>query len=491
MNNADLRAIAHHAMLQRGLQPDLSAAARQQLDSFTHPAADERSTIRDLRSLPWCSIDNDDSRDLDQLSVSLPVDGGAPVGSVRILVAIADVDGLLPVDSPIDQRARHNTTSVYTAAGVFPMLPEKLSTDLTSLNEGVERLAIVVDMVVDADGVVAPQASGVYRARVLNRAQLAYNAVAAWLDADTDVPAKVAAVPGLDEQLRLQDRVAQAMKRQRHARGALSLATNETRPVFSDGVLTDLRLDIGNRAKELIANFMIAANGVTARWLEKHQLPSLRRMLRTPARWNRIVALAAQVGETLPEIADAAALDAFLAKRRVGSPARFADLSLSIVKLLGSGEYMLSVPGRATPGHFGLAVNDYTHSTAPNRRFPDLVTQRLLKAALDGGPMPYGEADLEALAAHCTEQEDNAAKVERQVRKSAAALLLADRIGQAFDALVTGASAKGTWVRINHPNVEGRVVRGFEGLDVGEKLRVTLLGVDAEHGHIDFARASN
>ena len=495
MNNDQLRAIARHAMLQRGLQPDVSAAAQRQLDAIDHAATERGPTIRDLRELPWCSIDNDDSRDLDQLSVSQPLQDGA-AGSVRILVAIADVEGLLPVDSPIDQRARHNTTSVYTAAGVFPMLPEKLSTDLTSLNEGVERLAIVVDMVVDADGVVAPIDAGaarpattVYRALVLNRAQLAYNAVAAWLDADTAAPPKVAALTGLDEQLRIQDRVAQAMKRQRHARGALSLATNETRPVFSDGVLTDLRPDIGNRAKELIANLMIAANGVTARWLEQHQLPSLRRMLRTPARWDRIVALAAQAGETLPEAANAAALDAFLAQRRAADPARFADLSLSIVKLLGSGEYMLSVPGRSTPGHFGLAVNDYTHSTAPNRRFPDLVTQRLLKAALDGGPMPYGEADLETLAAHCTEQEDNAAKVERQVRKSAAALLLADRIGQRFDALVTGASAKGTWVRINHPNVEGRVVRGFEGLDVGEKLRVELLGVDAERGHIDFARA--
>jgi len=495
MDNEQLRAMARQAMLQRGLQPDFGAAAQRQLEAIEHAATEQGPTIRDLRELPWCSIDNDDSRDLDQLSVSLPLQGGAP-GSVRILVAIADVEGLLAIDSPIDQRARHNTTSVYTAAGVFPMLPEKLSTNLTSLNEGVERLAIVVDMAVDAEGGVAPldgagaaHSSAVYRARVLNRAQLAYNAIAAWLDADTAAPAKVAALPGLDEQLRVQDRVAQAMKRQRHERGALSLATNETRPVFSDGVLTDLRPEFGNRAKELIANFMIAANGVTARWLEKHQLPSLRRMLRTPARWDRIVALAAQVGEPLPAVADAAALDAFLAKRRAADPARFADLSLAIVKLLGSGEYMVSVPGRSTPGHFGLAVNDYTHSTAPNRRFPDLVTQRLLKAALDGGPMPYGEADLEALAAHCTEQEDNAAKVERQVRKSAAALLLADRIGQRFDALVTGASAKGTWVRINHPNVEGRVVRGFEGLDVGEKVRVSLLGVDATRGHIDFERA--
>jgi len=489
MNNAELRAIARHAMLQRGLQPDFNAAAQQQLDTIDHAATEQGPAIRDLRELPWCSIDNDDSRDLDQLSVSLPVRGGSP-GDVRILVAIADVDGLLAVDSPIDQRARHNTTSVYTAAGVFPMLPEKLSTDLTSLNEGVERLAIVVDMVVGANGVVAPidgvSGSSVYRARVLNRAQLAYNAVAAWLDADSAAPAKVAALPGLDEQLRLQDRVAQAMKRERHARGALSLATNETRPVFSDGVLTDLRPDFGNRAKELIANLMIAANGVTARYLEKHRLPSLRRMLRVPARWDRIAALAAQVGETLPEAANAAALDAFLAKRRAADPARFADLSLSIVKLLGSGEYAVDVPGHPIEGHFGLAVKDYQHSTAPNRRFPDLITQRLLKAALSGQAPPYSIDELRGLAAHCTEQEDDAAKIERQVAKSAAALLLAPRIGAQFDGVVTGASDKGVYVRIASPTAEGRVVRRFDGFDVGDRVRVKLLHTDAARGFIDF-----
>ncbi|HEY9067721.1 MAG TPA: RNB domain-containing ribonuclease [Burkholderiaceae bacterium] len=490
-NNAsiELRAIARDAMRQRGLQPDLPAAAQRQLDGIVGPGMERGEPIRDLRGLLWCSIDNDDSRDLDQLSVAIPVadaDRDRNNGATRILVAIADVDCMVAPDSAIDAHARHNTTSVYTAAGVFPMLPERLSTDLSSLNEQAERLAIVVDMYIEADGTVASQDSAVYRALVQNKAQLAYNAVAAWLNGEAPAPPKVAALTGLDEQLRTQDRIAQALKRQRHARGALSLATPEVRPVFSEGVLTDLRPDLANRAKDLIANLMIAANGVTARYLERSGFPSLRRMLRAPARWDRIVALAAQVGETLPGEPSPGALDGFLAKRRAADPARFGDLSLAIVKLLGSGEYTVSVPGRATPGHFGLAVNDYTHSTAPNRRYPDLVTQRLLKAALADAGVPFGEHELAELAAHCTEQEDNAQKVERQVRKSAAALLLAERIGQDFDALVTGASAKGTWVRITQPNVEGRVVRGFEGLDVGEKLRVMLVGVDAQRGHIDF-----
>ena len=497
MNNHELREIAREAMRQRGMLSDFSAGVREQLKAIAGPGGERGGTIRDLRALPWCSIDNDDSRDLDQLSVAQPIAEGTAVeraGAVRILVAIADVDCVVGAGTPIDAHAQHNTTSVYTAAGVFPMLPEPLSTGLTSLNEGEERLAIVVDLVVDAQGEVAPVdadgsngGSTVYRAVVLNRAQLAYDAVAAWLNGEAAAPPKLAAVSGLDEQLRTQDRVAQALKQRRHARGALSLATDETRAVFSDGVLTDLRPDLGNRAKELIANFMIAANGVTARWLEQRALPSIRRMLRTPARWDRIVALAAQAGEKLPAEPNAGALDVFLCKRRAADPARFGDLSLSIVKLLGSGEYAVSVPGRPTPGHFGLAVNDYTHSTAPNRRFPDLITQRLLKASLDGGAQPYGEAELDALAAHCTEQEDNADKVERQVRKSAAAMLLGDRVGETFDALVTGASAKGTWVRVNHPNVEGRVVRGFDGMDVGEKVRVKLLGVDVRRGFIDFA----
>jgi exoribonuclease-2 len=408
-------------------------------------------------------------------------------GAVKIFVAVADVDASVKKDSAIDDHARTNTTSVYTAAEIFPMLPEKLSTDLTSLGEGQKRLAIVIEMAVGADGTV--NESDVYRAVVLNRAKLAYNGVAAWLDGTTPPPPKLAAVRGLDEQLRVQDRVAQAMKNRRHRRGALSLETLQTRAVFDGDVLADLLPDEKNRAKELIEDFMIAANGVTARYLEGKGLPSLRRVLRTPERWERIVALAATLGEHLPSEPSAGALEDFLTKRQQADAERFPDLGLSVVKLLGSGEYAVQLPGQKSDGHFGLAVRDYTHSTAPNRRFPDLITQRLLKAALAGRPASYRNDELDALARHCTEQEDNAAKVERQVRKSAAALLLASRIGERFDALVTGAAEKGTWVRILRPPVEGRLVRGFEGLDVGDRVQVELVHTDVDRGFIDFARS--
>jgi VacB/RNase II family 3'-5' exoribonuclease len=478
---AQLQSIAHAAMLQRGLLPEFSAAVIAETNQITKAAAQSGPGIRDLRALLWASIDNDDSRDLDQLSVAEPVADGA----VKILVAIADVDELVKKDSAIDGHAWTNTTSVYTAAQIFPMLPEKLSTNLTSLGEGEERLSIVTEMTVTADGTVAT--SDIYRAVVLNRAKLAYNAVAAWLEGTAPAPANLAAVPGLEEQLRIQDSVAQCLKRVRHSHGALRLETLEVRAVFEDGALADLLPDEKNRAKELIEDFMIAANGVTARYLEKQGFPSLRRVLERPKRWERIVALAAELGERLPAKPDAAALDAFLVKRRAADPVRFPDLSLSVVKLLGSGEYALEVPGQEPEGHFGLAVKDYTHSTAPNRRFPDLIAQRLLKAALAGQPPPYNVDELTTLARHCTEQEDNAQKVERQVRKSAAALLLASRRGAWFDGIVTGASDKGTWVRISGPSAEGRVVRGFAGLDVGQRVRVQLVSTDVERGFIDFA----
>jgi VacB/RNase II family 3'-5' exoribonuclease len=478
---SDLQKIAHEAMLQRGLLPDFSPAVIDETNRITHATVASGGAIRDLRGLLWASIDNDDSRDLDQLSVAQPVAGDA----VKILVAIADVDALVKKDSAIDRHAWTNTTSVYTAAEVFPMLPEKLSTDLTSLGEGQERLAVVLEMVIAGDGTMT--ASDIYQAVVLNRAKLAYNAVAGWLDGTAPAPPKLAAVPGLDEQFRIQDRAAQALKRVRHAHGALRLETLEVRAVFEEGALADLLPDGKNRAKELIEDFMIAANGVTARYLEKKGVPSLRRVLRTPKRWDRIVALAAESGDRLPATPDAAALDAFLDRRRAADPVRFPDVSLSVVKLLGSGEYALELPGVASEGHFGLAVKDYTHSTAPNRRFPDLVAQRLLKAALAGQASPYTNDELAVLARHCTEQEDNADKVERQVRKSAAALLLAPRIGAQFDGIVTGASDKGTWARISGPTAEGRVVRGFEGFDVGDRVRVRLVHTDVARGFIDFA----
>ena len=482
-NRKQLQAIARRAMTERGLEPDFPAAARAEADAITKPGADSSASIEDLTGLLWASIDNDDSRDLDQLSVAEPLTGGA----ARVLVAVADVDAIVRKSSAIDDHARTNTTSVYTAAQVFPMLPEKLSTDLTSLAEGQKRLAIVVEMVVGADGAVTR--SAVYRASVLNRAKLAYNSVAAWLEGTAPAPPKLAAVRGLDELLRLQDRVAQAMKKRRHQQGALSLETIQTRALFDGDVLADLLPDEKNRAKELIEDFMIAANGVTARYLEERGVTSLRRILRTPERWDRIVALAATLGDRLPPQADSGALEEFLVKRQRADALRFADLALSVVKLLGSGEYALQRPGRAPNGHFGLAVRDYTHSTAPNRRFPDLITQRQLKSTLAGRPAAYDDAELEGLARHCTTQEDAATKVERQVRKSAAALLLASRIGEQFDALVTGAAEKGTWVRILRPAVEGRLVRGFDGLDVGDHVRVELLHVDVERGFIDFARS--
>jgi VacB/RNase II family 3'-5' exoribonuclease len=489
----DLRRIARRAMLEHGLQPDFPPAALTQLAAIQQPAGGGGQAVRDLRGLLWASIDNDDSQDLDQLTVADPLPGEA----VKVLVAIADVDALVRSGSPIDEHASTNTTSVYTAAQIFPMLPEKLSTNLTSLADGQDRVSLVIEMTVDAGGHVT--ASDIYRAWVHNRAKLAYNGVAAWLDGKAPAPEPVAAVPGMEQQLRVQDKVAQALKRVRRERGALTLETIEARSVFDGGVpagdvtaapvLNDLRADMPNRAKDLIEDFMVAANGVVARFLEDKRVPSLRRILRTPERWSRIAALASQSGESLPEQPDPRALNAFLTKRRAADPERFPDLSLCVVKLLGKGEYALKLPGKESTGHFGLAVSDYTHSTAPNRRFPDLVTQRLLKATLEGSKLPYTEEELDTLARHCTEQQDNADKVERSVRKSAAAVLLAPRIGQRFDGIVTGASAKGTWVRITAPVAEGRVVRGFEGLDVGDRVHVELVHTDAARGFIDFARS--
>jgi exoribonuclease-2 len=478
----DLKDIARRAMIDRGLLPDFSDQAMAEARALPDGIGDADRAARDLRHLPWISIDNDDSRDLDQLSVAERGDGG-----VRLLVAIADVDVAVPSGGAIDTHARVNTTSVYTAAGVFPMLPLRLSTDLTSLNAGEDRMAIVISMTVSDDGEVS--GSEVFRALVLNHAKLAYNGVAAWLEGGK-APDALAGSGAAGEQVRLQDRAAQAMRARRQQRGALSLETPDAQPVFRGDVLSDLQTVRKNRATELIEDVMIAANGVMSRFLHTTGFPTLRRVLAVPKRWDRIVAIAAEAGARLPEQPDAGALEAFLNARRTADPQGFPDLSLAIVKLLGSGEYAVEPPGAngGTPGHFGLALRAYTHATAPNRRFPDLLTQRLAKAALSGSPVPYQAAELAQLARHCTLQEDNAEKVERQVRKSAAALLMKSRIGERFDGLVTGASSKGTWVRLFHPVVEGRVVDGFQGLDVGDRTRVRLVGVDVERGFIDFAR---
>ena len=477
-----LQRIARRAMIERGLLPDFSAQAMTELDEIQGAVATTAGLTRDLRNLAWCSIDNDDSRDLDQLSVAEAL----PDGAAKILVAIADVEGLVKKLSALDDHAKHNTTSVYTAAQIFPMLPEKLSTDLTSLNFESDRVAIVIEMVVAGDGPL--QSSDIYRAVVRNHAKLAYNSVAGWLEGSGPMPQPIGSVKGLDENLRLQHRVAQTLKSLRHTHGALDLETTETHPVFDGDEIKDLEVERRNAAKDLIEDFMITANGVTARYLAANKLPSLRRVVRTPKRWDRIIELAAEHGFALPKEPDSKALDQFLLSAKAADPLRFPDLSLSVIKLLGAGEYVVELPGGSSAGHFGLAVKDYAHSTAPNRRFPDLITQRLLKAAMAGDPLPYTSDELEMLAKHCTENEDAAKKVERQVGKSAAAIVLESRIHQQFDAIVTGASAKGTWVRLLDPPIEGRLVSGFEGVDVGHRLRVQLVHTDVERGYIDFKK---
>ena len=479
-----LRRIARGAMIERGLLPDYSPEVLAELNDIHSAPTEAEGSVRDLRHLLWCSIDNDDSRDLDQLTVA----DSTSTGAVKIYVAIADVDTLVKRGTAIDDHARHNTTSVYTAAEIFPMLPEKLSTDLTSLNHDVERLSIVIEMVIQTDGSLRD--SSVYRAIVLNHAKLSYGSVATWLDGKSNAPVGVTAIKGLAENLLIQDNVAQTMKMFRHMHGALTLETIETRPVFEKDKLMALETEKKNRAKDIIEDFMIAANGVTARYLSFKMFPSLRRVVHIPKRWDRIVELAAEVGFKLPATPDPKALEQFLLKQKNTDPLGFPDLSLSVIKLLGPGEYIAEFPGETDEGHFGLAVKDYTHSTAPNRRYPDLITQRLLKAAIAGNPVPYEKDELMSLAKHCTEEEDAVKKVERQVEKSAAAMLLESRIGQRFDGIITGAASKGTWVRLFNPPIEGKLIQGFEGADVGHRVRVQLVHTDVERGFIDFRRVS-
>ncbi len=482
-NRAQLQAIARRAMIERGLDPDYPPAARAELDLIHGPAMKASASVRDLRDLLWCSIDNDDSRDLDQLSVAEPLAGG----SVKLTVAVAEVGALVRQGSALDGHASRNTTSVYTAGGIFPMLPEKLSTDLTSLGFNADRVAIVIEMVCAPDGELGETNIG--EALVRNRAKLAYNSVAAWLEGTGAMPAAVASVAGLAENIRLQHGMAQILRARRHRRGALSLQTLQPRAVFSGETLQDLKPDESNVAKNLIEELMVASNGVTARYLEKRNFPSVRRVVRAPAKWDRIVELAAERGASLPGAPDGVALEKFLVAAMKADPVHFPDLSLCVIKLLGRGEYVIEYPGGSAPGHFGLAVKEYAHSTAPNRRFPDLLIQRLLKAAMENGRPPYPNDELASLAQHCTDQEDAAKKVERQVVKSAAALLLAPKIGVTFDSMVTGINDHGTWVRIFHPPVEGKLEKGFADLKVGDRLRVQLVHTDAERGYIDFVRA--
>ena len=476
--NDDLVAIARRVLAESGFDPNFPADARAQLDRIAAPAP-ATPGARDLRGLLWSSIDNATSRDLDQVEVAERL----PDGSIRLLVGIADVDALVPKGTALDAHASANGTSVYAGIETFPMLPEKLSTGLTSLNENEDRLAVVIETVVDATGDVAKH--DVYRAMLRNRAQLAYDDVGAWLERGASFT-RVAGDSALQEQLHVQSEAAQRLKAQRAAHGSLEFDTIEATPIAKDGQVVDLRVTRKSRARELIEDFMIASNIALAMFLEAQNRSGIRRVVREPARWSRIVDLASHFGATLPAEPDSLALSRFLTARRAADEMRFPDLSVAIVKLMGPGEYALDRAGHGGDGHFGLAVHDYAHATAPNRRYADLVTQRLVKAALAGAPAPYGDDELAAIAAHCTEREDAENKVERTMRKVAAARLLAHRIGEVFDGIVTGATEKGTYARLFHPPAEGRVMRGEAGLDVGDRVRLRLVHTDPNRAFIDF-----
>jgi exoribonuclease II len=480
----DLAASAHQEMIDHGFHPDFPPEVQEQLRTLQAktglPAAG--GDLRDLRALPWSSIDNDTSRDLDQAEVAERVSGG-----IRIMIAIADVDSDVPIGSPIDKHAADATTSVYTGIKTFPMLPEQLSTNLTSLNEGADRLAVVIEMVVGADGSVS--SSSIYRALVRNQAQLTYNAVGAWLEGKSAPPAKVGSSAGFEEQLKLQDAAAQSLLTERRKMGALDLDRVEWEPVISGGKVQGISITRKNRASELIENFMVAANGVMARTLTDAGVCSIRRVVKTPKRWPRIVELAARSGDTLPAEPDSGALNAFLQKRKTADAVHYADLSLAVVKLMGPGEYVLSRPGQEQEGHFALAAADYSHSTAPNRRFADTVTQRLIKAVLARTAAPYSPEELDSIAKNCTLKEDAARKVERVINKRIAAVALVPRIGQTFAAVVTGVTPKGVFVRVLDLPAEGILGRGQQGVDVGDQLRVKLVSTDPQRGYIDFIRA--
>jgi exoribonuclease-2 len=478
----DLAAAARREMIEQGFEPDFPPAALEQaarLEMQSPRLAGEG--IRDLRHLLWSSIDNDSSRDLDQAEAAERVEGG-----VRVMVAVADVDEDVPAGSPIDDHAAKQTTSVYTGIRTFPMLPEKLSTGLTSLNEGADRLAVVIEAIVRHDGEIASPA--VYRAVVRNHAQLTYSAVGEWLEGRSEAPPKVAQSPDLEAQLKLQDEATRLLITERHRMGALSFDRAEPEPVFSDGQVREIGIHKKNRATDLIENFMVMANGVMARTLSAAGVSSIRRVVKTPERWPRIVELAAQRGERLPPEPDSKALNAFLQRCRQADPVHFPDLCLAVMKLMGPGEYVLVPAGGQDPGHFALAAHDYTHSTAPNRRFSDTVTQRLIKAVLAGAKIPYSDAELAAIARNCTLKEDAARKVERNMHKRIAAMALARRIGEVFDGVITGVTPKGVFVRLKAPLAEGRILHGQHGLDVGDKVRVKLVSTDPERGYLDFAR---
>lgn len=480
----DLKKSAREEMIREGFDPDWSPAALAQASALKAGSAPvQDSALRDLRNLLWSSIDNDSSRDLDQIEVA----ERTPTG-IRVLVGIADVEQDLPIGSPIDQHAAAQATTVYTAVSIFPMLPERLSTDVTSLNESGDRCAVVIEFTVNTDGSIA--SSDIYRALVRNKAQLTYGAVGPWLEGSGPAPGKVDQSPELAAQLKLQDEAARALRKQRHNLGALEFDRVEAQPVMVNGELKGIEASRKNGASDLIEDFMIAANEVMAQSLARFGVSNIRRVVKSPERWPRIVDIAASKGANLPAQPDSAALANYLRSEKEKDPVHYPDLSLAILKLMGPGEYVLSRPGDPQDGHFGLAAHDYTHSTAPNRRFADLVMQRLIKSALSREASPYSDDQLSVIAQNCTRKEDAARKVERTMSKRVAAVAYHDRRGESFDAIVTGVTPKGVFVRVMHPPIEGLLIRGERGVDVGDRIRVTLINTDPQRGYIDFSRST-
>jgi len=483
-HNIDLHQIARAAIEQYGFD-----------FTFAKPVIDEirgldpgrllnipYDGLRDLRGLLWSSIDNAESLDLDQIEYC---ERGAN-GEIIVKVAIADVDLFVPKNSQTDIYAARNGTSVYTGIDVFSLLPDRLSAGLTSLLPDADHLAMVIEFTVFSDGTMAH--GFFYRALIRNKAKLIYEEIGDWIEGKTGVPASVERVPGLKEQLELQDDAAGRLSKLRVEQGALEFGTVEPKPVIQGENVVALSVREKNRANFIIENLMIAANVSIAQFLKDAGIPMIQRVVRVPKNWPGIIAVAAVYNETLPFQPDARALSQFLYKRKIADPERFSDLSLTIVKLLGPGEYMMLEAQGSSPGHFGLAVMDYTHGTAPNRRYVDLIIQRLLKSVLDKRLSPYNRDELANYAVRCTDRDAAAKKVERFMRKAAAAVLLSGKAGESFDAIVTGVSEKGTYARILTPPAEGRLLRGESGLVVGEKVRVRLTGMNPYKGQIDFER---
>lgn len=467
-------------MIANGFAPEFSSAVDEQVRAISSTPT-RTEGVKDLRSLLWSSIDNTSSRDLDQIEWAEQLENG----DIRVLVGIADVDALIAKGSPVDLHAAQNTVTVYTETRIFPMIPVELSTGLTSLNQGADRLAVVADMTVKENGDV-PQ-STFFRALVSNKAKLAYDDVGDWLDGKANIPASVANLAGLETQIELQQKAALRLQKYRTEKGALDFESIESTAVIENGDVKSIQSVTPNAARKLIENFMVAANVEMAEFLENHNALSLRRVVKTPEHWDGIVRIAAELGDRLPDQPDQRALAAFLDKRRAEDPEHYPDLSLSIIKLIGSGEYVVQRPGEDAGGHFGLAVRDYAHSTAPNRRFTDIVVQRLVKAVIAGQPSPYTVEELDAIAEHANLQERAARKVERKMRKIVAATVMQRHVGETFDAIVTGDTSAGVFARILRPPVDGRIVEGERQVRLGDKVQVRLLSADPKSGFIDFA----